>query len=108
MLQPAGAVSIDQSMPLPPGSGSLTVTPSAVPVPGAFEFATVIMKPIGCVVLTGVASAVFTIDNAGHCTVNDALAVTSAWLVASAVAVLLYVLQLWSVVALTTCTDAEP
>src|SRR5215467_4285126 len=86
MLQPAGAVSIDQSTPSPAGSGSLTVTPSAVPVPGAFEFDTVTVKPIGCVVFTGVASAVLAIESAGHCTVVEAWAVCSGLFDASAVA----------------------
>ncbi len=56
--QAALAGLIDQLTPAPPGSGSTSVTPVAVPAP---VFATVIVNPIGSPALTDVASAVFVI-----------------------------------------------
>src|SRR5262245_8949380 len=75
MEQAAFAGSIDQLMPLPPGSTSVIVTPLALPAP---MFVTVIVKPIGSPAFTEGASAVFVMCSAGHCTVVDADAATVA------------------------------
>src|SRR5689334_9653444 len=91
MLQPAGAVSIDQSTPLPAGSGSFTVTPNAVPVPSAFEFDTMTVNPIWSPAATGVASAVLVIERSGGSTTTVASSCTDGAFDADAVAVLLYV-----------------
>ena len=80
-------MSIDQSTPLPAGSGSLSVTDFAVPVPGAPEFDTVTVKPIWSPAFTGVASASLTIDRFGASTTIVADACTDGALVAEAVAV---------------------
>ena len=71
--QIAGPLSIDQSMPAPMGSGSLSTTPLAVPGP-ALE--TVIVKPIGspaepCRVVGLLVSA-----TSGHWTSTESSAVT--------------------------------
>src|SRR5262249_22973717 len=90
MLQvpgPPNAGLMDQFTPVPPGSGSDRVTALAVPVPGAAEFDTVTVNPIGSPALTGVASAVLVIDRFGHCTVVDADACTCGWFDALTVAV---------------------
>ena len=76
---------IDQSTPLPPGNGSESVTPFALPAPVLF---TVMVKPIGSPALTEPASAVFVMCSAGHCTVVEALACTLGLFVAWALAVL--------------------
>jgi hypothetical protein len=104
---PAYGGAIDQSTPLPPGSGSFNVTAFAVPVPAALEFDTVIEKPIGSPVFTGEASAVFVIASAGQSTVVDALACTFALFVAWALAVFSYAAQLCALVALVTCTEID-
>src|SRR5438067_691389 len=64
-------VAIEQSrlsavheMPVPVGSGSLSVTPYAVPVPVLF---TQMVKPMSWPALTLVASAFFTMPRSGHC-----------------------------------------
>jgi hypothetical protein len=59
-------------MPEPAGSGSLSVTEVAVPVPGLEEFETVIVNPTVVPAGTGVASAVLVIDRDGMFTVTDA------------------------------------
>ena len=82
--QPALAGLIDQLMPVPMGSGSLSVTPVAVPKP---VFDTVIVNPIGSPALTDAASAVFVICKPGHCTEVLALACTCGLFVACALAV---------------------
>ena len=56
MLHAALAGLIDQLTPAPVGSGSLRVTPVAVPAP---VLDTVMVKPIGSPAFTLVASAVF-------------------------------------------------
>ena len=89
-------------MLVPVGSASESVTLVAVPVPAAELLLTVIVKPMLLPALTVAASAVFVIERLGHWTVVEALAVTWAWLVAWADAVLLYVLQLALVVELVT------
>ena len=78
---------IDHATPVPAGSGSDKVTPSAVPVPATPEFDTVTEKPIGSPVLTGVWSATFMIDRLGASTTIVADACTGGWFVADAVAV---------------------
>src|SRR4051794_31327614 len=88
---PAYAGLIDQSIPVPPGSGSLSVTALAVPGP---EFDTVIVKPIGLPALTVDESAVLLIARFGQLTVVDAFAFTLCAFVAAATAVLSYVAQL--------------
>src|SRR4051812_3014245 len=97
---PAYAGLIDQLTPFPPGSGSLSVTDFAVPVPGAPEFDTVTENPIGSPVFTGVASATLAIDRCGASTTIVAEAFTEGWLVAAAVAVFGYAPALAAVVAL--------
>src|SRR5262245_32144262 len=84
---PGYAGSIDQLTPSPCGSGSERVTDRAVPVLPLSAFDTVIVKPIGSPVFTGVASAVFVIASSGQSTVVDADAVNSGWFVALTVAV---------------------
>ena len=91
--QPLTAGLIDQLMPAPVGSASLSVTPVAVPGPLLFS---VIVKPMLLPAFTLAASAVFVICRLGHCTVTDALAVTGRS--RTSVAVLLYVPQLAAVV----------
>ena len=61
---------MDQLMPGPPGSGSLSVTPVAVPVPVAAELATVTVKPMAVPADTGVASAVFVMVRPGAWTAS--------------------------------------
>ena len=73
-----------QSMPLPPGSASESVTPVAVPVP---TLLTVMLKPMGLPALTEGASAVLTIRRSGQLIRIVAWACTCGWLVACAVAV---------------------
>jgi hypothetical protein len=102
---PAYAGLIDQLTPLPPGSGSLSVTPVALPGP---VFDTMTVKPIASPALTDAASAVLVICSPGHCTVTDACAWTCGLFVACALAVFGYVAQLAKAVGLVTCTDAEP
>ena len=76
MLQASPSwLSIDQLTPLPEGSGSLRLTPLAVPVPSASLLLTVMAKPMGLPALTVTASAVFTTVTSGHCTV-----VVASWL----------------------------
>ena len=71
----AGPDAIDQSTPLPPGSGSLMTTPLAVPVPAAPLFDAVTVKPICEPALTGALwSAVFVSDSDGQLTVTVAMA----------------------------------
>ena len=82
---PAGCDAIDQLSPLIPGNASVSVTAFAVPGP---EFETPIVNPTVSPALTVAASAVFVMWSDGHWTVVEAEAVTSAWLVAEAVAVL--------------------
>src|SRR5439155_25649725 len=65
----AGCVSIDQSTPVPDGSGSSTVTSVAAPAPPLLM---VTLKPTGSLTSTGLASAVFAMPRLGHCTVVDA------------------------------------
>src|SRR5947199_5344159 len=101
--------SIDQSTVVPAGSGSDSVTPVAVPVPTALLLLTVMLKPIGLPAFTAALSAVLRTETSGHCTVVDAwllatLPLLVVRLVAFAVALLVYVLQLEAVVPLTTCT----
>src|SRR5437870_4061341 len=84
----AGPVLIDQLTPDPPGSGSLTVTERATPVPAAPELATETVNPIRSPALTVPASAVLVTVSPGHCTVIVAPPVASAPLAAEAVAVL--------------------
>ncbi len=72
----------------PLGSASVRVAFSAVPVPAALLLLTVMVKPIGSPALTGLASAVFVIDSAGHSTVSDADALSEPSLVDVTVAVL--------------------
>ena len=84
MEHPAFAGLIVQLMPVPVGSGSLNVTPVAVPAP---VFETVIVNPIGSPALTDTASAVFAICSPGHCTEVLALACTCGLFVACALAV---------------------
>ena len=67
---------IDKLTPVPQGSGSLNVTPVAVPGP---VFDTVMPKPMLSPALTSAASATFWICKPGHCTVVDAPARTSAF-----------------------------
>src|SRR5437879_1869818 len=78
---------IDQLTPLPEpaGSGSLTVTPLAVPVP---LLLTVTVKPIGSPALTVAASAVLLTWMFAGRQIIEALAWTLPALVADAVAVL--------------------
>src|SRR5438046_223019 len=78
----AGPVLIDQLTPDPPGSGSLTVTERATPVP---RLATETVNPIGSIVFTGVASAVLAIPRFGQRTVIVAPPVASGALAAEAV-----------------------
>jgi len=82
--EPAYAGPIDQLTPSPAGSGSVKVTPVAVPGP---ELDTVTVNPIGSPVFTGDASAVLVIARSGQLTVTDAVAgSTVGWFVAAAVA----------------------
>src|SRR5437870_1623460 len=83
-----GPVLIDQLTPDPPGSGSLTVTERATPVPAAPELATETVNPIRSPALTVPASAVLVTDRAGAWTTMVAEADTLGALVAEAVAVL--------------------
>ena len=106
MLHAALAGLIDHAMPGPVGSGSLSVTDFAVP--GAGVVHTVIVNPILVPALTVPASATFVIDRLGQFTVMEADACTELALVADAVAVFGYDLQLANVVGLVTWTDADP
>jgi len=91
---------MDQLIPAPPGSGSLSVALLAVPVP---LFVTAMVNPIGDPALTDAASAVLLMARLGHFTCVEADAVMSGLtLLAWAVAVLLYVAQLAAVVGLVT------
>src|SRR6478672_5956296 len=72
---------IDQSTPLPAGSGSFSTTALAVPVPSAAEFDTVTVKPIESPVFTGDASAVLVIVRLGASTTIVADACTEPVLV---------------------------
>src|SRR5450631_652590 len=87
MEQPAGPEAMDQLMPGPPGSVSLSTTPAAVPVPGRAELDTVMVKPMPVPAETGVASAVFRMESPGASTVMLAEELTEGALVAVAVAV---------------------
>ena len=69
--QPVDAGEIDQLIPVPVGSGSLTPTLFAVPGPA---FDTVTVKPIGFPAETVAASAVLVIERLGHWTTIDAWA----------------------------------
>jgi chloramphenicol 3-O-phosphotransferase len=86
-------------IPVPVGSGSLSVTLVAVPGP---VLLTVMPKPIGEPALTDALSAVFVMWRLGHSTVVEAEAWTCAWFVACAEAVFGYAAQLANVVALVT------
>src|SRR5579864_6202457 len=98
----AGCTSIDQLMPEPVGSGSLMVTPLAVPGP---PLLTVTVKPMSVPVLTGVLSAVLVMPSDGHCTVVDACAMRVPFsLPTVAVAWLSYTAQLAYTVVLVMCT----
>ena len=77
---------IDQLTPVPLGNGSVSVTPAAVPGP---LFDTPIVKPIASPALTCRRVCHLRDVEAGHCTVMLAEAVTAAWFVAWALAVLL-------------------
>ena len=80
---PAYAGLIDQAMPEPAGSVSLSVAPVSVPVPGAEPFIAVTVKPMAVPALTLAASAALVTMGAGHCTVVVAVFdVTAGWLVA--------------------------
>src|SRR5438067_2108658 len=81
----AGSESMVQSTPVSEGSGSLTVTPVAVPGP---PFPTVTVKPIDVPEPTGVASAVLVIARLGPLTTMVAKSWTDPPLVDEAVAVL--------------------
>src|SRR5712691_1558505 len=82
-------LAIDQEMPEPVGSGSLMLTPVAVPVPAAPELATVTVNPIWDPAETETASAVLVSETFGHWTVVEAEdGAIEPWLVAEAVAVL--------------------
>src|SRR5439155_419911 len=70
-----------QVMPASDGSGSLTVTPVAVPGP---PLPTVTVKPTGVPELTGVASAVLVMARLGPCTTMVAKSCTWAALLAAA------------------------
>src|SRR5438034_875989 len=87
--------------PVPVGSGSLRSTPFAVPVPVLLSQ---IVKPMSSPALTVAASAFLTIVGSGQRTVVVALALTSAWFVAVAVAVFGYSLHEANVVPDVTCT----
>jgi hypothetical protein len=97
--------SSDQTTPVPPGSASLTLTLDAAPGPALF---TVTVNPICEPAFTDVASAIFTSERFGHCTVVDAFAGAIVWASAVAVALLLYALHDAAVVALTTCALVLP
>jgi hypothetical protein len=104
---PALAGLIDQLSP--EGSGSLTATPVAVPVPAALLLLTVTSNPIWSPAETGPAGlAVFVIDTFGHRTVTEAeelLFVVFVSLVAEMLAVLLTAPQLAADVVAATWTD---
>ncbi len=72
----------------PAGSASVRLAFSAVPVPVALLLLTVIVKPMGSPALTGLASAIFVIDRAGHSTFSDADALSEPSLVEVTIAVL--------------------
>src|SRR6476619_4273170 len=93
---------MDQSMPVPPGSGSLTVTPVAVATPLALL--TVIVNPICEPADTEAASAVLLNETFGHVTVVDAVASDGLVpFVSDAFAVLSYFLHDAAVVGLVMC-----
>ena len=105
MPQAALAGTIDQLMPAPVGSGSLSVTDVATPGPA---LCTLIVNPMFCPLLTDDASAVFVIERFGHCTVVDA----ELWcellsFTAVTIAVFVYVAQLANAVALVMCTCVD-
>src|SRR6266702_1844301 len=86
VIEQASAVceSIDQSTPLPLGSGSLIVTPAASPGPALLA---VTVKPICVPAFTAAASAVFSSDRSGQSTVVVSDAVSVGAFDASSVAV---------------------
>src|SRR5438552_4583853 len=84
----AGCRSMDQSTPLPAGSGSLRVTARAMPVSAASLLDTVIVKPTGSPVLTGLASAVLTTLSSGARITIEPLPLAGLPLLGVAVAVL--------------------
>src|SRR5438309_334196 len=84
----AGWVSMDQSTPEPPGSGSCSVTERAIPVPSALLLLTVILKPTASPTVTGDASGVLVTPSTGASTTMVALLLFDGALVAEAVAVL--------------------
>src|SRR5439155_861479 len=87
IAQLTGPEAIEQLRAGQEGNGSLIVTPVDEPVPAALELETVIVNPIWDPAETVAASAVLESDRSGHWTVVVSEAVTSAWLVAEAVAV---------------------
>src|SRR2546428_24730 len=89
------------TMPVPVGKGSFSVTPFAVPGP-AFE--TTIANPMGSPALTLAAPAALVMRRSGHKTVVLALAFTTGWFVAFALAVLGYSLHEANVVGEVRCT----
>ena len=99
IAQPGTAGAIDQTMPVPVGSGSLMVTPLAVPAP---VFSTEIVNPIGEPALTDALSAVLVMSRSAQRTVVVSFADTLLPLVVLAVASFAYALQLANVVALVT------
>src|SRR5262249_21029370 len=92
---------IDQSTPLPAGSGSVNTTFTAVPLFSSSAVAPVMVKPIGSPASTVASSAVFVIDRLGASTTIVALSCTSSLFVADAVAVFGYEPALSFVVSLT-------
>src|SRR5262245_12495909 len=74
---------IVQLTPEPLGSGSLSVTAVAVPVPAAELLLTVMVKPIDWPASTGLLSAVLTMPRPGHWTVVLADFLSSGWFLAS-------------------------
>src|SRR5712691_9789226 len=73
MTQVAGPLwlAIDQLIPVPPGSGSVSVVPVESPGPALLS---VIVKPIGEPAFTETASATFLMVSVGQLTVVEALA----------------------------------
>src|SRR5438105_4390726 len=65
---PAYEGSIDQLIPAPPGSGSVSVTDRAMPTLSPSRLVTVTVNPMLSPVLTDVSSAVFVIDRSGAST----------------------------------------
>src|SRR5438105_3814321 len=83
-----GPLSIDQMTPDPLGSGSFSTTSLAVPVLAASLLDTVMVKPTGSPVLTGLASAVLTTLSSGARITIEPLPLAGLPLLGVAVAVL--------------------